>query len=304
MAYAGLLVVALVAAVLLPPGGNAPALLQYIGRFHILVLHVPIGVLVVALVAEALTLTKHRASADVVVGFALTLLVLTGVGPVVLGLALAHGDAEHPLKLLEKHRNFTLGGVVLAGIAGIAFPYRRGRAVHRALLLASAVVLGIGAHFGGSLTHGSDYLFAPIDHPAPLVAVAEDAGAPVSDLIDASVVVDASVSETVDAAVSVIVAHDAGPAKPSTRAAVQAILLRRCAPCHTDKAKGGLRVSDIGKMKAADIAPGDPNESLLYARLVLPKDDDDRMPPIDKPQPSAAEIAAVRAWITELKAYQ
>jgi len=304
IAYAGLLVVALVAAVLLPPGGAAaPAVLQYVGRFHILALHAPVGVLVVALVAEAFTLTKHREQADIVVGFTLPLLVLTGVAAVVLGLALAHGETEHPLKLLTKHRNFTVSGIVLAGAAGIAFPYRRGRAVHRALLLASAAVLSIGAHFGGSLTHGSDYLFAPIAQPKPVVAVAEDAAAPVSESIDAGVVVDAAVSDSVDAAVPVIVAHDAGPAKPSARAAVQAILLRRCAPCHTEKGKGGLRVSDIGKMKAADIAAGDPNESLLYARLVLPKDDDDHMPPIDKPQPSAAEIAALRAWITELKAY-
>ena len=310
IAYAALLVVALVAAVIVQPGGpDAPAILQYLGRLHILGLHVPIGVLVVALVGETLTLTKHRAQGDAVVGVALPLLVLTGVVTIVLGLLLAHGESDHSLKLVAKHRNFTIAGILIAGLAGIAFPYRRGRALHRVLLVASAVVLSIGAHFGGSLTHGSDYLFAPIAHAAPVTTPpAEDAGAPPG--IVAEVPVDAGIAAIADASVDApgpapvtVATHDAGAAKPSTRAAAQAILVRRCAPCHTEKSKGGLRVSDIGKMKAADVTPGDPGESLLYSRLVLPKDSDDRMPPIEKPQPTAAELSVLRAWITELKAY-
>ena len=310
IAYAALLVVALVAAVVVQPGGaEAPAILQYLGRLHILVLHVPIGVLVVALVGETLTLTKHRESGDVVVGLALPLLVLTGVVAIVLGLFLAHGETEHPLKLIAKHRNFTVAGIVIAGLAGIAFPYRRGRALHRVLLVASGVILGIGAHFGGSLTHGSEYLFAPVARSVPQTpTTADDAGAPTEIVaeapVDAGVVALVIVDASVEASVpTVVAARDAGTAKSTKRAAAQAVLLRRCAPCHTDKTKGGLRVSDIGKMKAADVTAGDPGESLLYARLVLAKDSDDRMPPIEKPQPSAAELAVIRAWITELKTY-
>lgn len=309
IAYAALLVVALVAAVVLPPGGPAAsAFVQYVGRLHLLVLHVPIGVLVVVLLGEALTFGRRRETGDTVVALTLPLLVVSGVVAIVLGLCLAHGG-DHPVGLATKHRNFTIAGILVAGVAGIAFPYRRGRALHRALLAACTAVLGIGAHFGGSLTHGSDYLFAPIT-PAK-AAVAEDAGAPEPEPADASapviaVVIDASTTDAIDAATPIVVVapHDAGAvAKPSNRAAAQAMLLRRCGPCHTDRTKGGLRVSDIGKMKAADVVAGNPAESPLYARLVLPKDDDDRMPPIDKPQPTAAELAVLRAWISELSSY-
>lgn len=308
IAYAALLVVALVAAVALPPGGPAAsALVQYAGRLHLLVLHVPIGVLVVVLLGEALTLTRRKETADELVALTLPLLVLSGVVAIVLGLCLAHGG-DHPVGLATKHRNFTIAGIVAAGFAGIAFPYRRGRALHRALLAACAALLGTGAHFGGSLTHGSEYLFAPAT-PAK-VAVAEDAGAPEPPDAAApvvAVVIDASTTDAIDASTPIVVvaSHDAGApaAKPSNRAAAQAMLVRRCAPCHTDRTKGGLRVSDIGKMKAADVVAGNPAESPLYARLVLPKDSDDRMPPIDKPQPTAAELAVLRAWISELSSY-
>ena len=47
----------------------------------------------------------------------------------------------------------------------------------------------------------------------------------------------------------------------------------------------------------AVLVPGKPDESPLLQRCLLPLDHDDHMPPDGKPQPTAEELAALRAWI-------
>ncbi|MEP0711524.1 MAG: c-type cytochrome domain-containing protein, partial [Algoriphagus sp.] len=42
---------------------------------------------------------------------------------------------------------------------------------------------------------------------------------------------------------------------------------------------------------------GNPEQSSLYTRLVLPEDHDDHMPPKDKRQPRKEEIGLIKAWI-------
>ncbi len=326
------LVIAFIAALTLRPGAeDASKVTRFLGKFHLLTLHVPIGVLVLTLTAESLTLLRrHRRRADLVVGFALPFLVLTGLAALLLGLCLAHGG-DYPAKLIGRHRNLTLAGICLAGITTIAWPYRRraGRMIHRGLLGATALVLSVGAHFGGTITHGADYLFPavlpagtgavpetdagaadePHDAPAPdgTADGSTDAGPVATMATDADTPAprpdaDAGVLTTLDAGRSAA-GDAAAPAvpRPSPRAAAQAILLRRCAPCHTLKANGGLRVTDLTKLKAGAVVPGQAAASPLYTRLTLPKDDDDHMPPVDKPQPTGAELATLRTWINELK---
>ena len=77
------------------------------------------------------------------------------------------------------------------------------------------------------------------------------------------------------------------------------ILRKRCGECHLgEHAMGGLHVDSYDKMVAElDVVPGKPEESALMKRMLLPMSNDDRMPPTDKPQATAAEIEAVRAWI-------
>ena len=107
-----------------------------------------------ALMGEAATfLRRGRRMGDVVVGFSLPLLVLTGVGAVVLGLMLANGG-HYPHKLVAPHRNFTILGLTFAAVARLMWSRRRSRWVHRGLLGCAAGAMMLGAHFGGSMTHG------------------------------------------------------------------------------------------------------------------------------------------------------
>ena len=81
------------------------------------------------------------------------------------------------------------------------------------------------------------------------------------------------------------------------------ILRDRCFRCHTDKAKGGLRLNSLAAiLKGGDSAtpavkPGDPDSSELITRVAHP-DADARMPP-SGPALSKNQIAILREWIAQ-----
>lgn len=88
-------------------------------------------------------------------------------------------------------------------------------------------------------------------------------------------------------------------------ARIAPVLERTCYGCHgTEKKKGGFQTHTLellvkgGKDSGAGIVPGKPDESSIIKRLALPKDNDESMPPEDKPQPTEKEVALLKWWIT------
>jgi hypothetical protein len=81
------------------------------------------------------------------------------------------------------------------------------------------------------------------------------------------------------------------------------IFAERCTACHgTAKQKGTLALHtpeaiQKGGVDGPVLVPGKPQESEIVRRLKLPRADEDHMPPTDRPQPSAQEIAALESWI-------
>ncbi len=97
------------------------------------------------------------------------------------------------------------------------------------------------------------------------------------------------------------VADESSPAFDAARK----VLETHCLECHTeDQAKGELLMTTRegfvrGGQTGSSIKPGDPDASELIKRLLLPADDDDRMPPKKKYEVlPAAEIAALANWIS------
>lgn len=89
------------------------------------------------------------------------------------------------------------------------------------------------------------------------------------------------------------------------------VLQERCFRCHravddrgrVRKPKGELRLDGVdwiakGGELGEVLVPGDPDESSLYARVVLPDDHDDKMPAKGKPT-TPEENELLRAWIAE-----
>ncbi len=265
-------------------GRSSGDLSLFVGRFHPLVVHLPIGVLVVVAVAEALSLwPRWRVRVDHAISVALPLLVVSAVAAFVAGHLLA-GGGGFPSKLVLWHRRLTLLAILGAGLSlaawGVAERTAWMRHGYRAILGLTMGVLTAGAHFGGSITRGEGYLTKYAPEPLrgwlggePPKGAAEDP-----------------------------------PPTPGREPLVYAdviapILRQRCVECHgAETVKAGLRLDSLeGVRKGGDggatVVPGGGERSPLVARMRLPVEDEERMPPEGREGPSAEEIALVAWWI-------
>ncbi|MEZ4369209.1 MAG: c-type cytochrome domain-containing protein [Polyangiaceae bacterium] len=283
LALALSLIAILLALVLRPDAGTPPDFLRFLGRFHTLAVHLPIGIITLVAIAELVSFSKRaRPKVDPVIGFALPVVAITAVAAFTLGLLLARGGG-YPSKLIFWHRALTLASIALLPIcAGLWGPVQRtgnGRWLYRGVLFSAVGLMSIGAHFGGSMTKGENYLvqFAP-KFARGLLGVKEPE----------------PVAET--------------PLEPTGEPlvwqhSVQPLLQQHCVECHgPEEAKGGLRLDSLASaLKGGDegntIVPGNAAKSSLVSRMKLPKDSDERMPPDGKAGPSDAEIALIAWWV-------
>jgi uncharacterized membrane protein len=255
---------------------EVPNIVLFLGRFHPLLVHLPIGFLVLLVGLESLARLRRYRGANACAGYVLVMLVPAAVVSAGCGWLLSQ-SGEYEGELLRLHRWLGFATALLCGLVALCH-WRRWTRAYLIFLYLSAVVLGLTGHFGGSLTHGSDYLA----HYAPslIKALMGRTGAQVDRGMP-------------DSGSGVFVSE------------VQPILQARCGACHTaQRRKGGLRVDSIeslirGGEDGPAIVIGDAATSLLMKRLLLPLDDDGHMPPGGKPQPKPSEIAVLRRWIDE-----
>ena len=224
---------------------------------------------------ESLSCTRRYARANASAGYVLALLAPAAVGTALCGWLLA-GSGDYAHGLLQAHR---LLGIATAGLCVLMAVFHRfgWRRSYLASLGLGGLLLVPAAHFGASLTHGSDYLLGAA--PPSLRAWFGKGAATPSARIPI---------ETNDVFASVI----------------QPILQRRCGDCHNpEKHKADLCVDSFdsllkGGIHGPVILPGQAAESPLVKRLLLPSSDEDHMPPEGKPQPDSREIAVLQWWIS------
>jgi len=242
------------------------ALLVFLGRMHLVVLHFPVAFLPLA---AGLALLDARAS-DPSRARGVSLLARVGAACAVLATLTGwlHADAEPPgrtlAQALELHRWLGLACCLLSLLAVF------GRARVRSVALIGSALLALGAgHMGGELVHGEGFLSEPFRAPrasAPLAPVRSERVLAFAD--------------------------------------VQPILVARCGACHgPQKHKGDLRLDvfdarwfEPGEFGTSVLAPR-AAESELVRRMRLPLDDEDHMPPAKKPQHTPDELAALERWI-------
>jgi hypothetical protein len=160
------------------PVHEPPLIVKFIGRFHPLVLHLPIGLLAFVALLESIALVRKRQDTDFAISVGLWNSLLGTTGAVATGWMLGL-EGGHSINLLRPHLQFALAvtvGTELALILHSLAAALKSRAVrngYRLVLFATLVALGIGAHFGGSITHGEAWLteylpnFSTPNHPNP-----------------------------------------------------------------------------------------------------------------------------------------
>ena len=246
--------------------------MQFVGRFHPLLVHLPIGMIVLVPVLEIAG--AFRPALREAASFVLALACAACVGTLVLGFVLAYGSGETgPTVSRHMWGGIALSiGLMLCLIARPTWIVGSTR-VYPAVL--SAVMIGLlwTAHQGGSLTHGSDYLTRYMPEPLKRLAALG----------------------TVEASVPY---PDSFYAKR-----IHPILDSNCVGCHGGgKFEGGLRLDSYeslmkGGKDGAVIVPSDAGKSLLIARVTLPAGDPHAMPAEGRPALKPTEIAWMRAWI-------
>lgn len=249
--------------------------IYFLGRLHVLALHLPIGIIYVVVLLEFLARKPRFAALGSAATFLWGAASITAIITVVFGLMHAT-EGGFTGESFERHR---LLGILIA-VASTAMWIFRAKALPAYLKLQpltgviALLLVAITGHYGGNMTHGSTYLVEYA--PAPLKRLA---GMEVRE----------KASSAAEADVFADVVHP--------------MLEERCGSCHgTDTRKGSLSFATYdltmagGEMFPAFV-PGDLQQSEAYARVMLPKDNPDYMPKEDKTPLTPEQIRILGWWI-------
>jgi len=252
-----------------------PAIFQAFGRLHPLLLHLPIGLLLVTVILLYTRPYFEGKGFDDLVALLLHFTALTASLTTIMGLFLSlEGTFGADEMWLHKWLGIALS-FLCWGLLGL----KQRLKLLRPLGLVGVVILIFTGHYGAALTHGDNFLLAPLEEDAPRVA---------------RIITDST---------------------EVFRATVEPILESKCYGCHNSKkAKGNLILTSLegiqkGGKNGQLWKAGDAANSLIVERLLLPLDHDDHMPPKDKAQLTEDELAFISLWIdsganTQRKLYE
>ncbi len=253
----------------------------FFGRFHPIIVHLPIGFLLLGIILHFISKCESFKKYAPVVDFTLFLGGISGVIACILGymLSLEGGYNEDAVML---HQWFGIGLTVLSFIM---LGWRRAETKNSSMVSGGfaslLILLTFTGHLGGNLTHGSNYLFQYAPNPVRTIA-----GLP------------PKINKTYKKITNIdsaLVFEDI----------IQPILDARCVSCHNeDKLKGELLMTTFdhlmkGGESGAVIVAGNSISSDLIHRVTLAPDDEDFMPPEGKTPLSKEQIKLLEWWIDE-----
>ncbi len=255
----------------------------FFAPFHIVTLHLPIGIITIAAFLEFASFLKRND--DLRHGITMVLWVggITGTIAALFGLYLAESSSYDPQALWD-HKKTGIALAVLTCFLALfhTLAFRKGapkksvRLIFRTLLIADMALLGAAGHYGGNLTHGSTFLIKN----APEWA---------RELLEK---VEGKPNKTEETGAGMYAE------------VIQPIFEKKCYPCHgEEKQKSDYRMDTVkglftaGESEIDPIEKGNPMKSYFVEMLTLPKDDDLAMPPDKKEELTAEEIMLIFQWV-------
>lgn len=237
---------------------SIPLWLQSVGRVHPLILHLPIGLLLITtLIAFGQKLFTE--SYKELFSFLLFLSAFTASMSAFMGMILSLEGGYNETDLLF-HKWF---GVALSFLCWALISFRLEMNALRPVLVLGTLILVVTGHFGASLTHGEDFIFGPLAREVKSERT----------LTDSSTIFSAAIEPVLES--KCYSCHNDDKAKGKLILTSQASI-----------EKGGKN----GPLWKS-------GQSLLVDRLNLPLEHKKHMPPKDKAQLSEDEINFIEEWI-------
>lgn len=253
---------------------------MFIGRSHPLLVHLPIGILLIAFILTLLARREKWRHLQSALPTVLLAAALSAIFSCITGYLLSL-DGGYEEKLLQTHKYLGIGVAVISTVLyGMERYKNRFRKWQVPAVLVMVLLLSAAGHYGGSLTHGDDYLTQAM--PAGLRQLT-------------------GMNKTIANAAAYTNIGDARLYEDLVRP----VLANRCYSCHNEqKLKGGLRLESVALIrKGGEHGPvlkdSMPEESELFKRLILPEENDHRMPPKGKPPVTPQELELLHWWIAQ-----
>jgi uncharacterized membrane protein/mono/diheme cytochrome c family protein len=244
---------------------------ELIGHLHPVLVHLPIGILLLACFFQLLSAREKYSYLQPAIGITLFWGMLSAVVSCITGYLLSN-SGDYDDELVGKHQWLGISVACVAVIYYLLYQFKAILKYKWALPVVLIFLITLTGHLGGSLTHGSDYLTGSF-----------------KNIIADTVVVKKPIPN-----VQEVVAYTD---------IIQPLLQSKCYSCHgANKQKGKLRMDETdllmkGGKDGSVIEAGNADESELIKRILLEKANEHHMPPKEKPQLTEKEIAMLHWWI-------
>jgi len=244
---------------------------QFLGPFHPVLVHLPIGILLLACLFQWLVLRDAYKKLEPAIGIALFWGMIFAILSCITGYLLSQtGDYEGDL--VNNHQWLGISVAIVSIVQYYLYKRSVNAGFARWLALILFLLIIITGHLGGSLTHGSDYLTKSFSSDS---GVSKSIRKPIPDIQAAKVYTDV----------------------------VQPLFQEKCYGCHgPNKQKGKFRLDQPdfilkGGKEGNDVLPGNPSESELIKRILLERNEEHHMPPKEKPQLTENERDLLHWWV-------
>uniref|UniRef100_UPI0030EDB0A0 c-type cytochrome domain-containing protein n=1 Tax=uncultured Algoriphagus sp. TaxID=417365 RepID=UPI0030EDB0A0 len=240
---------------------------QFLGRLHPLIVHFPIALIVVAALMELFTFGKFNSKIRPGILILATIGTVSAIVAAPMGWLLATNEGTTG-STLDLHKWIGIGTAVFS-MAVLAMmvkinssPSKSQITGFRFLLFFTAIGVSAAGHYGGSLTHGEDFLTEIL--PSSTEDESEIEKTPIN-------LASYSTELTPDKEMKLI-------------GEVRMVLAHNCYKCHSGaKIEGELRLDEkefvfAGGENGQILIPGNPGESDIVRRINLAKNHDDVMP--------------------------
>lgn len=252
----------------------------FLGRFHPLFVHLPIGFLLLAILLEWYQSKKKKKRKSRLIAFAWLLGGVSAFAAALCGWFLGESGSYQADNLFV-HRWLGIALVIVAFIGWwIKYKYENfSNVVQNGINIVLLLMLMIEGHKGGNLTHGENYLV-------------EHAPEPIQNML--GVVQKEEKLPQLSSPDSVTVYADM----------IHPILEAKCISCHSDEVqRGGLNLAtpellQEGGENGPVVEANQPIESELFKRVTLPQKNTKFMPPKGEPM-TYDEIKVMEWWIAQ-----